>query len=226
MGREVQIITTEDGSHSLYLLGMNETYHSSRGALTESTHIFIKAGLDYYCHKSDKALINILEIGFGTGLNALLAQRYAEAEKQPVSFTSLEPFPLPAAIYEDLNYSGLLGLADQSQFLELHKARWNETVELSEYFSLKKLEVTLQQFTSNERFDLIFFDAFAPSKQAELWEYEILEKTVGQMAPSAVLVTYCAKGQFKRDLAALGLTVETLPGPPGKKEMVRAVTPG
>lgn len=221
--RKVERITTSDGSHSLYLPDMNETYHSSHGALTESKHIFVEAGLQHYLNKHSIGPINVLEIGFGTGLNMLLAMRYAMENKVSLSCTSLEPYPLEQEIYGQLNYASLLADEQASeQFLSLHHAKWAEPVELNEFFHLEKREERLEDFQPQEAFDLVFFDAFAPSKQAELWTYEILEKTVGHMAASAVLVTYCARGQFKRDLAALGLEVETLPGPPGKKEMVRA----
>lgn len=223
MKRKVELITTSDGSHSLYLPEMNETYHSSHGAFTESKHIFIEAGLQAYQQAHGKKALDVLEIGFGTGLNALLTMRYAEEHKQSIRYVSLEPYPLSEEVYGGLNYASLFNdeVAAQ-QFLDLHKAVWDATVPMNDYFVLEKKEERLEEFTTNRRFDLVFFDAFAPSKQAELWTYEILERTVGLMAPSAVLVTYCARGQFKRDLAALGLEVETLPGPPGKKEMVRA----
>lgn len=202
---------------------MNETYHSSHGALTESKHIFIQAGLRSYQDKHQPESVAVLEVGFGTGLNALLAMRYAMEHKVHISFVSLEPYPLGEAVYSSLNHPSLFNDAvAERQFLDLHQAEWNVSVPMNDYLALEKREERLEDFSDERSFDLIFFDAFAPSKQAELWTYEILEKTVGLMASSAVLVTYCARGQFKRDLAALGLEVETLPGPPGKKEMVRA----
>lgn len=203
---------------------MNETYHSSHGALTESQHIFIEAGLQSYLNDHPGKPLKILEIGFGTGLNALLALRYALQHQVSIHLVTLEPFPLPEDIYGVLNYASLFAdeLASE-QFLALHKAEWEIEVNIGDSFVLQKKEQRLEDFSGDTQFDLVFFDAFAPNKQGELWTYEILEKTVGLMTPSAVLVTYCARGQFKRDLAALGLKVETLPGPPGKKEMVRAV---
>lgn len=223
MKRKVELITTSDGSHSLYLPEMNETYHSSHGALTESRHIFIQAGLQWYLDHHKATSVSILEIGFGTGLNALLALRYALEHKANIRMVTLEPYPLTEEIYDGLNYPDLFAdeKADE-QFQALHQAKWEEKVRMNDFFELGKREVKLEDFSADSDFDLIFFDAFAPSKQAELWTYEILEKTVGLMAASAVLVTYCARGQFKRDLVALGLELETLPGPPGKKEMVRA----
>lgn len=222
--KEVKIIVTGDGSHSLYLPHLNETYHSSHGALTESQHVFIKAGLDHFVNEQAPDSLRILEVGFGTGLNALLAWQYARENDLKIQFTSLEPFPLSASLYKQLNYPELFEQGMQPQFLALHEAQWNIPVPLDEFFVLEKQQQKLEAYTAYNSFDLVFYDAFAPSKQAELWEYAMMEKTVGYMASQAVLVTYCAKGQLKRDLKALGLQVETLPGPPGKKEMVRAAT--
>ena len=224
MSRETKIIVTGDGSYSLYLPHLNETYHSSHGALTESKHVFIEAGLEYMRKEQGAQSFKVLEIGFGTGLNVLLSQAFAQTHQLPVQFTSLEPFPLTPEIYEQLNYAQDMDDWATDAFLKLHQAPWDKALALTNHFTLHKVEARLEAYETDERFDVVFFDAFAPSKQAELWEYEILEKTVGLMAANAVLVTYCAKGQFKRDLAALGMEVETLPGPPGKKEMVRART--
>ena len=222
--KEVKIIVTGDGSHSLYLPHLNETYHSSHGALTESKHVFIQAGLEHFLTSHQPQTVYILEIGFGTGLNALLAWQYAIENQVRIHFTSLEPFPLTAEVYEQLNYPELFEQGKQQQFLALHEVEWNESVNLDEFFTLEKRTQKLEDFETRSKYELIFFDAFAPSKQAELWEFEIIKQTVGYMAANAILVTYCAKGQLKRDLKALGFEVETLPGPPGKKEMVRVAT--
>ena len=221
MAPETKIIVTADGSHSLYLPALNETYHSSYGALTESQHVFIEAGLAHYHKTHSPRVIRLLEVGFGTGLNALLAREFALKQQVPVYFTSLEPFPLQPATYEKLNYAETP--ESRAGFLELHRTPWDKPQRLDAHFSLHKVKTRLEDFQTNEQFEVIFYDAFSPGKQAELWQYEILEKVVGFLAAGAVLVTYCAKGQFKRDLAALGLDVETLPGPPGKKEMVRGI---
>ena len=220
MAPETKIIVTGDGSHSLYLPTLNETYHSAYGALTESRHVFIEAGLAHYRQTHSPRAIRVLEVGFGTGLNALLAREFALKQQFPVYFTSLEPFPLQPALYEKLNYAETP--ESRAAFLELHRTPWDKPQSLDAHFSLHKVKTRLEDFQTNEHFEVIFYDAFAPGKQAELWQYEILEKAVAFLAAGAVFVTYCAKGQLKRDLAALGLNVETLPSPPGKKEMVRA----
>jgi tRNA U34 5-methylaminomethyl-2-thiouridine-forming methyltransferase MnmC len=217
-----EISTTKDGSHSLLNRELNETYHSVHGALQESVHVFIKNGFDFLAERSRSENISILEIGFGTGLNALLTLQRAHETKIPVQYTSLEAYPLAASIWQKLNYGESLGMTDD--FARLHEAEWNAPAMIASHFRLHKRHTTLQQEElPSSVFDLIFYDAFAPGKQPEMWELPVLAKVATAMKPSAVFVTYCAKGQLKRDLKSLGLQVETLAGPPGKKEMVRAV---
>lgn len=221
---ELKIIVTEDGSHSLYNADLNETYHSFHGAVQESKHVFIKEGLDYLKIGQGLERINVLEVGFGTGLNAILTSEWAAENQVKINFTTLEPFPLQEAIFTQLNYAQFfINPEIQEDFLRLHYAEWEQNFQLNFYFSILKTESKLQEFISKDKYDIIFFDAFAPNKQAEMWGLKTLEKTVGYLTKGGVLVTYCAKGQLKRDLAGLGLEVATLPGPPGKKEMVRAI---
>lgn len=223
MTSPIRIIKTEDGSQSLYNESLNETYHSTHGALTESQYVFIKQGLDLLVERGETQ-INIFEVGFGTGLNALIVLEYARRNSQlQISFTTLEPYPLTSELINNLSYHSLLEGVTKSDFELLHSSNWEESVDLLDNFSFQKHRAQLEEFVSATEFDLIFFDAFAPSKQPEMWEKALLSKVFALMKDSAVFVTYCAKGQLKRDLADLGLTVETLPGPPGKKEMVRAI---
>ena len=218
----IEIITTSDGSHSLLNTALNETYHSKHGALQESIHVFIKEGLDYFLQRKSQKDISILEVGFGTGLNALLTvQRALELPNNIIHYTSLETFPVPETIWSKLNYIDCVGL--QEKFNQLHEAKWNEVVLISSNFNLRKLQTSLQQIDFTSEFELIYFDAFAPNKQPQMWEIDVLRHVVNAMRADGIFVTYCAKGQLKRDLKSLGLDVETLPGPPGKKEMVRAV---
>lgn len=217
----MEFIITNDGSHSLLNTALNETYHSVHGALQESIHVFIKMGLTPMMESGIKN-ISILEIGFGTGLNALLTIKEVLAHPNlAINYTSLEAYPLPEEIWMKLNYTDTIGLKEY--FQKVHQAAWNQPEIILPGFQLHKLHQTLQQvvFEPNT-VDLIYYDAFAPSKQPELWTLDVLDKVVATLKPNGVFVTYCAKGQLKRDLKTLGLTVETLPGPPGKKEMVRA----
>ena len=225
MAREVKIITTEDGSHSLFLPELNESYHSFHGAYRESVHVFMLYGLEtWFTRNQGIQPIRIFEVGFGTGLNAWLTLVWAEQNKIPVLYHSIEPFPLEEAIYSQLNYTKIdeTIMHYEPFFQILHKEPWNEGGVVTEYFNMKKDIVTLEEAQLYPS-DIVFYDAFAPSKQPELWTKEILSKVVDFMNPEGLFMTYSAKGQLKRDLQELGLTVETLPGPPGKKEMTRAI---
>ena len=225
MNASVQLIETGDGSHSLLNVALNETYHSRHGALRESEHVFIRHGLRAWVEKHlATSRVRILEVGMGTGLNVILTIREALL-KPGLSFyyTTLEPHPLPKAVLDELNYLSLLGDATLNEyFMALHQSRWEEDRPLLTNFTLYKTCSTLEAFPTTADYDLIYFDAFAPNKQAELWTLPMLQKVAKLMAPEAVFVTYSARGQLKRDLKSLGLTVETLAGPPGKAEMVRA----
>lgn len=223
--REVKVIETEDGSSSLFLPELNETYHSFHGALGESRHVFIRMGLEHWLEQYPEAgRLHIFEVGFGTGLNALLALEFAVTHQLNIHYTTLEPFPLSEETAAQLNYGKMVAEGRlEPAFQTLHAAPWGEAVEIHPNFTLLKEQARLEDYQAPEgAFDAVFFDAFAPSKQAELWGKELLEKVARLMAANAVFTTYCAKGQLKRDLKAIGLTVETLPGAPGKKEMVRA----
>lgn len=217
----LSIITTGDGSHSLLNTELDETYHSRHGAVQESLHVFIKEGLDRFI-ATGATTATVLEIGFGTGLNALLTAQYAAEKGVTVHYTSLETTPLPESLWTRLNYS--TAPVAQTLFNAIHLAPWNRLVDVRPTFQLQKLTVSLQDVVlPAAQTDVVYFDAFAPNKQPEMWTYDMLAKAVQTLRPGGLFVTYCAKGQLKRDLKALGLTVETLAGPPGKKEMVRGV---
>ncbi|MEJ1236547.1 tRNA (5-methylaminomethyl-2-thiouridine)(34)-methyltransferase MnmD [Chryseolinea sp. T2] len=215
---DLQFIITEDGSHTLFRADLDETYHSKHGALQESQHVFINNGLRYWMETRNKEQVTIFEVGFGTGLNAWLTHQLATEQKLQVRYFSVEAFPLQPEVWKELNYA-----PDDRTFKAIHEASWNVSVPVSEYFTLHKLEGKLEDVSLPELTDIVYFDAFAPAKQPELWTYSVLEKACVALDTNGVFVTYCAKGQLKRDLRSLGLRVETLPGPPGKKEMVRAI---
>ncbi|GCC52009.1 methyltransferase [Chryseotalea sanaruensis] len=218
----IELITTGDGSHSLLNTSLDETYHSRHGALQESKYVFIKQGLNFFIEKAGNKQVSILEVGFGTGLNAWLTLQEAQALNISIHYTSLETYPLPKSVWPSLNYA--TGSEFEKDFEKLHEAEWNKEVLINKDFSLHKVEQSLQEFdVVGKSFDIIYFDAFAPNKQPELWEASILQKVVISLNPSGVFVTYCAKGQLKRDLKSFDLVVESLPGPPGKREMVRAL---
>ena len=220
----IQLIQTGDGSSSLLNLALNETYHSTHGAIQESNHVFIKNGLQFFLEKTKADAVSIFEVGLGTGLNILLSIKFSERNKLKIHYTSIEAFPIDWITASQLNYgSRLKDKKLPALFQLIHQSDWDKETAISERFSLYKIKSDLLSFRPNfNQFDLIFFDAFAPSKQPEMWTLKILEKIFLTMKPGGVFITYCAKGQLKRDLKSLGLNVESLPGPPGKREMVRA----
>ncbi|MDW3197354.1 MAG: tRNA (5-methylaminomethyl-2-thiouridine)(34)-methyltransferase MnmD [Cytophagales bacterium] len=217
----LEIQATNDGSHTLYRADLDETYHSHKGALGESEYVFIDKGLEHFLNESEEKEITVFEVGLGTGLNALLSAQFAAKRGIKVHFHSVEPFPVPEAIYQQLNYAS--DEDDRLLFQAIHKSSWETAAAISEHFHLSKYEQKLEDFTSPISVDVVFMDAFAPSKQAEVWALENLEKCYGLLNKGGILVTYCAQGQFKRNLKACGFELEVLPGALGKKEMVRAI---
>lgn len=220
MAHSLKLITTGDGSHSLLREDLNETYHSFHGAEGESQYVFIEQGLEHVLLKGADSLA-VFEVGFGTGLNALLAARFAQKRGIQIDFHTTEPFPVPSAIYRQLNY----GNSEEEKALlqQLHELSWEKSHEVDPGFLLTKHQITLEDFVPAKQFNVVFFDAFAPSKQAEVWSLDNLQKCHRMLLPGGVLTSYCAQGQFKRNLAAAGFEVQTLKGAMGKKEMVRGV---
>lgn len=223
METPVQLIVTGDGSHSLKNEQLNETYHSTHGAIQESAHVFIKKGLAYLTTYF-KGVPAVLEIGFGTGLNALLTLEFAESHRQPVYYETIETYPLGNHVVEQLNFARQLQRPDLVPvFKKLHEADWGGELQLTPNFNFLKRELSVHDYVPTRQFNLIYFDAFAPSKQPEMWTLEVIKEMADVLVQGGILVTYCAQGQFKRNLNEAGFEVETLPGPPFKKEMVRAV---
>lgn len=216
-----QLILTEDGSHTIFVEELNEHYHSVHGALQESRHVFINAGLKA-CHRQQ---FNILEIGFGTGLNALLTFFEAEAGKLQIHYTACEPFPLTERIWKQLNYPTQLNAEGAETVLNrLHAAEFGSEVHMNENFTFQKIAQIIENANlPADHFHLVYFDAFAPAVQPELWTYPIFKKLFDATAIDGVLVTYSAMGEVRRSMMKAGFVVERLPGPPGKREMLRAV---
>jgi tRNA U34 5-methylaminomethyl-2-thiouridine-forming methyltransferase MnmC len=210
------IVQTSDGSHTIRNESTGDTYHSVHGAVQESQHVFLKSGLEFFLNTHPTKHIKILEVGFGTGLNALLTlQQHTDIQ---IQYTTLEPYPLSDEIFRQLNYN------EKGKLMALHACDWNSPQKISNNFTLTKLQTTLEQAQLPENFfDVVYFDAFAPNSQPELWTPKAFEKIYQAMTQPAVLATYCAKGQVKRDLKSVGFTIESIPGPPGKREMVRAI---
>ncbi len=221
-------VITLDNSPTLFVPRLNEHYHSVNGAVAESLHVFIKNGFEYVRSRKKtgncQAPMTILEVGMGTGLNVCLTMKHAgDAE---ISYTALEPFPLDESVWKKLNYDAWV---DRKVFEEVHECEWNVSRRMT--YAFKKLKTTIQNFQPadhqiTEKFDLIYFDAFAPSVQPELWTEDIFSKLFRMANEGGALVTYCAKGSVKRALKSSGFIVESLPGAPGKREMVRATVMG
>lgn len=219
---KLNIITTNDGSHSIFNSELNEHYHSVHGAINESKHIFINAGLQKILEQKTK--INLLEVGLGTGLNILLTAIFLQKKNNHiVNYTALEPYPLSSEIIGQLNYQQQLSTDVENIMQSIHESDFNTIISISNNLTFTKIKEPLQKIDFTKKFDLIYFDAFAPRVQPELWTKEIFEKIHSNMNPNSILVTYCAKGEVKRNLKAAGFIIEALPGPPGKREMTRAI---
>jgi tRNA U34 5-methylaminomethyl-2-thiouridine-forming methyltransferase MnmC len=213
-----ELITTNDGSTSLYLPALQETYHSRHGAYQESVYVYITHGLHAWHGKYPTAqTVRVLELGFGTGLNALLAYYWTKSHGVTLHYTTLEPYPVPAELVAALSYAdpdGMLG--------KLHAADWEVELGISPWFTLHKLQTTIEAYTPTPKgADVVFYDAFGPNKQAEVWAPENLIKCHEALAEGGLLTTYCAQGQFRRDLVAAGFSMTKLQGPPFKKEMTQ-----
>lgn len=220
---ERKVIITKDGSHSISVPEMNVTYHSIHGAIQESMHVFIQAGLRDSAVFDFTGMHHVLEIGFGTGLNALLTLIEADQHEKRIYYTAIELYPLNETETSQLDYCEQLNQPNyQRLFEKMHQGGWEEMVGITENFSLTKTKCNLLDFSSKNSFFLIYFDAFAPAAQPELWTKEVFEKLYGMLNEGGVLVTYCSKGDVRRAMQAAGFVVEKIPGPPGKREMIRA----
>jgi tRNA U34 5-methylaminomethyl-2-thiouridine-forming methyltransferase MnmC len=221
--KELILQTTTDGSHTLFVPELNEHYHSTNGALQESEIVFIQNGLHHVpaCLKE----INILEVGFGTGLNALLTVLEAKKQRRKMNYVAIEPFPVNAEILESLNFASIIGGTEASGYYKkLHEAGWVYPSFLSDYFIISKIQAKLEDISlRDQQFHLIYFDAFGPDVQPELWTEEIFTQLYKCLKPDGILVTYSCKGKVKRALKTAGFTIEKLPGPAGKREVLRAM---
>jgi tRNA U34 5-methylaminomethyl-2-thiouridine-forming methyltransferase MnmC len=231
MGTKREFIKTADGSHTLYVPELDETYHSINGAIAEAYHVFIKNGFNFI----DKKNIRILEIGFGTGLNCLITYNYSRQSSKEVEYTGVEAYPVEDEIVSKLNYLDSFDPTDSPDshdshdstdlsevFKKMHSSEWEIFTDISEYFKLKKQKIHFKDIECLSCYDLIYFDAFGPMVQPELWTVDIFKKMYQSLDQGGVLVTYSAKGSVRRAMQEVGFTVERLEGPPGKREMLRA----
>ncbi len=216
-----EIIQTSDGSKTIYLPELNEHYHSVNGAVTESKYVYIEKGYSFTKKQSPV----VFEVGFGTGLNCVLTALQAETKKQKTIYYSIDNFPLANSILKELNHDSLFSKDGKGIFEKIHSCEWDKLIQISDFFYLQKIHSYLQKYDLSdlEKFDVVYFDAFGPDKQPEMWTPEIFYSICNQCSPEAVFVTYSAKGEIRRQLTRAGFVMERLPGPPGKKQMLRGI---
>ena len=219
------IITTSDGSKTIQIEDWDEQYHSVHGAIQESQHVFIKTGLHHFLNLYKPTAINILEIGFGTGLNAFLTALEAQTQGVQIHYQGVEAYPVLAEELSQLNYAPLIDPNKQTIFDALHEGSWEELHSITSHFILKKRNHFFSDIVDVNTFDIIYFDAFGARVQPELWTESIFRRMFNAMKVKGVLVTYAAKGSVRRAMQAVGFVVERLEGPPGKREMLRATKP-
>jgi tRNA U34 5-methylaminomethyl-2-thiouridine-forming methyltransferase MnmC len=216
-----EFLTTGDGSLTIHLPEWNEQYHSKHGAIAEAIHVFINTGLVHWISKNDASEVSILEIGFGTGLNAFLTSLEATKKNIQIQYTGIEAYPISEQEIKQLNYASLLATSEEV-FLKLHQSNWGISSEIIQNFTLLKREQFFSEIKDTNLYNIIYFDAFGARVQPELWTEAIFEIMFEVLKPKGVLVTYAAKGSVRRAMQAVGFVVERLPGPPGKREMLRA----
>ena len=214
-----QLFITKDGSHSLFSQKHGVSYHSKFGAIQETQHVFIDSGFRF---KIPTSSLSILGIGFGTGLNAFMTFLESKKHNIDINYIGVEAYPLSLETITEFNFSEILK-EGESDFQKIHELDWEKPHALNDHFQLTKMNMKIEDIDFKNQFDLIYFDAFGPGAQPELWEEPILQKMYDALKTDGVLTTYCAKGSVKRGLKKVGFTIEALPGPPGKREMTRAV---
>lgn len=217
-----EFLITADGSVTIHLPEWNEQYHSKHGAIVEALHVFIASGLNDVIAKSPTQHISILEMGFGTGLNAYLTLLHSIESKINIHYTGVEAYPIDSSEVGELNYAQLTNQSEET-FLQLHEIPWDENVTISDHFQLHKQKKQFSEVQDENMYDLIYFDAFGPRVQPELWTEKIFMALFNSCRTGGVLVTYSAKGSVRRAMESVGFAVERLPGPPGKREMLRAI---
>lgn len=216
------LLKTGDGSYTLQIPEWNEQYHSKHGALAEALHVFIKEGLHFWLSSHNSSEVSILEIGFGTGLNAYLTFLETQKKSIQIHYTGVEAYPLSMEEIETLNYPSLLN-APKDKFLKIHNIPWEKSGNISSSFQLTKQKKNFSEIEDQNAFDLIYFDAFGIRVQPELWTEEIFNKMYKSLRPNGILVTYAANGSARRAMKSVGFEVARLPGPPNKREMMRAL---
>lgn len=222
---ERKIITTADGSKTIQILDLDEQYHSIHGALQETQHVFIKQGLlpIFESRLNKNQSISILEMGFGTGLNALTTLIEAEKHQVPIQYVGVEAYPISDKEVLQLDYDNLFQeFSSNNLYKTIHRCSWENLHDITSFFTLKKQQKFFHEIVDKNAYNLIYFDAFGPRVQPDLWTESMFEIMFNALRNNGVLVTYSAKGSVRRAMQAVGFVVERLSGPPGKREMLRA----
>ncbi|WP_426668354.1 tRNA (5-methylaminomethyl-2-thiouridine)(34)-methyltransferase MnmD [Mucilaginibacter sp. McL0603] len=235
MNHELQIVTTADGSKTIYNSEVGENYHSRHGALQESRHVFLKSGLQYFLEYKLKvspstgggdlegAEVSVLEVGLGTGLNFLLSADYCTDNKVNLNYTGIEAYPLTNELISQTGYDQYVSASVWDSFINEYPGSLKHPVKINTYCQLQTAHCKLTNFTTNSQYDVIYFDAFASARQPEMWDEDAITHTIHFLKPGGIFVTYAITGNLKRTLKSLGLKIEKAPGAPGKREMLRAV---
>ena len=223
MNPELTIVKTADGSNTIYNSHVGENYHSRNGALQESRHVFLDAGLKYFLNKANMREVSILEVGFGTGLNFLLSAEFCSNEKIKLDYTGIEAYPLTPEMISETGYGQYVDTVLWNSFIEQYPRSLEQAVDLNDHCRLQIAHCELKNFSSKQQYDVIYFDAFASAHQPEMWDEAAITHTVQFLKPGGIFVTYAITGNLKRILKGLGLNVKKAPGAPGKREMLRAI---
>ena len=216
-----EFLITGDGSVTIHIPEWNEQYHSKHGAIAEAVHVFISAGLTHWMSENDSKEVSILEIGFGTGLNAFLTSLESSKKDLQINYSGIEAYPISEEEIARLNYAAMLD-ASKETFLKLHQVSWGSASQINRNFTLTKRKQFISEIKDSDGYNIIYFDAFGARVQPELWTEAVFKLMFDALKPKGVLVTYSAKGSVRRAMLAVGFVVERLPGPPGKREMLRA----
>jgi tRNA U34 5-methylaminomethyl-2-thiouridine-forming methyltransferase MnmC len=221
----LELVTTADGSKTIYNSEVGENYHSRHGALQESQHVFLNSGLRYFLAGKENTTVSVLEVGFGTGLNFLLSAEHCSAKQLHLDYTGIEAYPLDHGLISETGYDQYVSSSLWDSFIGQYPNSLKDTVQINTYCQLQIAHCQLTDFNGEKQYDVIYFDAFASARQPEMWNEEAISHTIQFLKPSGVFVTYAITGNLKRLLKGLGLKVEKAPGAPGKREMLRAIKP-
>jgi tRNA U34 5-methylaminomethyl-2-thiouridine-forming methyltransferase MnmC len=219
----LSFVETADGSKTIYNEKVGENYHSKHGALQESKHVFLKSGLEFFIHRKNANSISILEVGFGTGLNFLLSADYCNLHEIKLDYTGIEGYPISVELIKNTGYDAYVSGSIFNLFLSKYESALTHTVDLGEYTNLRIANSLLEDFETEKRFDVIYFDAFAAIHQPEMWSEDAISHCCNFLKPGGVFVTYAITGNLKRTMKSLNFSIEKAPGAPGKREMLRAV---